>query len=120
MTVPAAEGGICRGDAVVRSGAHSATDGRGTQMHKLTNISEQTEKPLFMIVPARERLIGAAITFSTRMIRSRSVQWNKMTPAILRNFLQSRLLETDLFWLRLRWRERDVALRRINPHRCTI
>jgi hypothetical protein len=43
-------------------------------MHKLTNISEQTEKALFMIVPARERLIGAAITFGTRMIRSRSVQ----------------------------------------------
>jgi hypothetical protein len=86
----------------VRSGAHSATDERGTQMHKLTNTSQQTEKPLLIIVPARDRFIGTAITFSTRMSRSRPVQQNMMTPAILRNFLQSRLEETDLFWLRLR------------------
>jgi len=70
-------------------------------MHRLTNTSEQTEELLFTIVPAREWFIGAAITFSTRMSGSKSVL-EQDDPAILRNFLQSRLKGTDLFWFLLR------------------
>jgi hypothetical protein len=68
----------------------------------LTPSSEQIDKTLFIIVPARDRFTGAAITFNALTRRSSLVQWNMMTTTILRKMLQLFLKETAFSWHRLR------------------
>jgi hypothetical protein len=57
-------------------GADAAADGQSAQMHELTNASGHAESPLLKVVPVREWLSGAAISFKALMSCSSSKEHN--------------------------------------------
>jgi hypothetical protein len=58
-------------------GADAAPDGQSAQMHELTNASGQAERPFLKVIPVREWLSGAAISFKALMSRSCSKEHNR-------------------------------------------